>query len=235
VSDSYTKEKDRKYPVIYLLDGQWDFSNVEASLRNNFADGAIPEVILVAISFGGDTSEHLKMRAHDFLPIQERDPDAPGGGAPQFLQFIKEEVIPLIESNYRVDDSYRVLGGSSFGGIFTLYTMMMATDLFNAYIALGPAFYWDDLMPLPDQQIRAEKFKSMKTRLWLGVGDKDDSRIVEGAKTFFEEATSEKSDDYLLEFRAMEGEGHSGMKAEAYNRGLRFVFGHLKKKEDSKE
>ncbi len=227
VPNSYTEETNKTYPVIYILDGQWDFSNVEASIRNNFADEAIPEVILVGISFGGDTFEHLEMRAHDFLPIPEKGPDSPGGGAPQFFQFIKKEIIPLIESNYRVDDSYRVLGGSSYGGIFTLYTLMTATDLFDAYIALGPAFYWDDLIPLPAQTVRAEKFQSIKTRLWLAVGGEDDSRIVEGAKAFYEEANLMKSDDFQLAFGIVKGEGHSGVKAEAYNRGLRFVFGHL--------
>jgi predicted alpha/beta superfamily hydrolase len=230
--DSYGKETNRKYPVIYLLDGQWDFSNVEASIRNTFADGAIPEVILAAISFGGGTPEHLKMRAHDFLPIQERDPDIPGGGAAQFLQSIEAEVIPLIESNYRVDDSHRGLAGSSYGGIFTLYAMMMQTGLFDAYIALGPAFYWDDLLPLPDKETRARVFQSMNTRLWLGVGDRDDPRIVAGGKALYEEAETMKSDDFVLEFRIVEGEGHSGVKAEAYNRALRFVFGHLDKPVD---
>ncbi len=230
VPNSYAKEPERKYPVIYILDGQWDFSNVEASIRNNFADGAIPEVILVAISFGGETPEHMKIRVHDCLPIEIGEGDSlRGGGAPQFLQFIKQEVIPLIESSYRVDDSYRVLGGCSLGGLFTLYAMMTETGLFDAYIALGPSLSWHGRSLLPEQKSHAEKFQSMKTRLWLGVGDQDSSRTVEGAKALYEEVRSVKSDDFQLEFRVLEGEGHSGMKAEAYNRGLRFVFGHLKK------
>ncbi len=233
VPDSYIKETDRKYPVIYILDAQWDFSNVEASIRNNFADGAISEVILVGISHGSSNPDVGEMRAHDFLSTKVSNGDSSrGGGAPQFLQFIKEGVIPLIEENYRVDESYRVLGGCSYGGFFVLYAMMTEVDLFDAYIALCPSIHWDNGLLLSEQKLRAEEFQSMKTRLWLGIGDKDHPRMVEGAKAFYEEAKLIQSDDFHLKFRILEGEGHSGIKAESYNRSLRFVFGHLKKSDN---
>ncbi len=229
---SYVKETDKKYPVIYILDGQWDFSTVEASIRNNFVDGAIPEVILVGISFGGSMPEHLAKRTHDCLPTKlTYGGSSKGGGAPKFLQFIKEAVIPLIESNYRVDDSYRVLGGSSYAGLFTLYTMMMETDLFDAYIALSPSLSWDDGWLLSEQKRRAEEFQSMKTRLWLGVGSEENPRTIEGTKAFYEEVLKQ-SDGFQLGSRILEGEGHASMKAAAYSYGLRFAFGHLNKPVD---
>ncbi len=225
----YEEEVEKKYPVLYILDGQWDFGTVEASLRNNLADRAIPQVILVGISFGGSAPEHMEKRSHDCLPTYRvmNDGSSRGGGAPQFFQFIKEGVIPLIESNYRVDDSYRVLGGSSYGGLFTLYAMMRETELFNAYIVLSPSLLWDDGWMLSEQKRRAEEFQSMKTRLWLGVGGEEHPRTIEAAKTFYKEAKSLKSDDFQLELKILEGEGHAGVKPGAYSRGLRFAFGHL--------
>jgi predicted alpha/beta superfamily hydrolase len=54
--------------------------------------------------------------------------DAKGSGeGPKFLAFLKSELIPLIEANYRADPARRILGGHSFGGLFTLYAMF--TDL----------------------------------------------------------------------------------------------------------
>jgi len=227
---TYDKVAENRYPVLYILDGQWDFGNVEASIRNNFVDKRIPELILVGISFGGSAPKYLNIRSHDCLPTEKVifDGSTRGGGAPQFLQFVKEDVIQLIESNYRVDDSYRVLGGSSYGGLFALYAMMMDSDLFDAYIALSPSLMWDSGWYLEEQKRRVETFQSIKTRLWLGVGDNENPRMFEAVEAFRAEAESYQSDDFLMEFRVVEGEGHAGMKVESYNRALRFAFGHLK-------
>ena len=52
---------------------------------------------------------------------------------------MEREIIPFVEARYRVDTSYRVLGGSSLGGLFALYVLFTEPALFTAYIAPSPA------------------------------------------------------------------------------------------------
>jgi len=55
--------------------------------------------------------------------ITGREFNVKSGGSDKFLDFIAKELIPFIESNYRVSTGERCLGGYSYGGLFSLYTL----------------------------------------------------------------------------------------------------------------
>src|SRR5215831_8473918 len=117
----YDKHKDQKYPVLYLLDGQWDFKLLDSVIGGLLYDKAIPDILVVGIAYSGERPDYNALRAMDYTPVPG---DAKGSGeGPKFLSFLKSELIPLIEANYRADPARRILGGHSFGGLFTLYAM----------------------------------------------------------------------------------------------------------------
>src|SRR3954467_4219930 len=134
---------NKKFPVVYLMDSQWDFPLVTALYGQQYFDGFIPSLIIVGVTWGGNHPNPDSLRARDYTPTNEaRLPQS--GGADKFLSFMKNEAFPFVESNYRVDTNDRTLMGCSLGGLFTMYTLFTHSDMFNRYIAASPAFTWDN-------------------------------------------------------------------------------------------
>ncbi|MHC4128326.1 MAG: alpha/beta hydrolase-fold protein [Planctomycetota bacterium] len=127
-----------RYPVIYLLDGFSSFHHTVGTATHLASQGRMPAAIVVAIQ---NTD-----RQRDFSPPTENPEILSGfpeaGGAARFLDFIRTELIPHIESNYRTAD-YRILIGHSFGGLFSTYALLASPQTFNAYFAISPSLPWD--------------------------------------------------------------------------------------------
>jgi predicted alpha/beta superfamily hydrolase len=96
-------ESDKTYPVIYFLDAQWDFPLMVSTYGQSYYDGFIPEAILVGIQWGGENPDPNVLRARDFTPSSMTGVPHSGGAA-KFLQFIKQELIPFIGSEYQSND-----------------------------------------------------------------------------------------------------------------------------------
>ena len=132
------KTSNKNYPVIYLMDSQWDFPLVKSLYGQHYYDGFIPELIVVGVTWGGVNPNADSLRARDYTPT--RDARLPqSGGADKFLSFMKEELFPFIEKNYKADNNNRTLMGCSLGGLFTLYTLFTQPELFTGYAAASPA------------------------------------------------------------------------------------------------
>lgn len=130
------------YPVIYLLDGDTNFSLLVA-IQQSFTRGMynnMPECIIVGLP---NTD-----RARDMTPSrssvkhQGKDLFKNSGGAENFTAFLATELRREIDSTYRTN-GYNLLIGHSLGGLFALNTLVHHTGLFNAYIALDPSLWWD--------------------------------------------------------------------------------------------
>jgi hypothetical protein len=210
------------YPVIYLLDGQWDFPLLSAIYGEQYFDGFIPGVITVGITWGGHAPNYDKLRARDFTPSSP-DGSANWGNAAKFLAVIKDELIPTIDGTFRTLKTDRTLIGSSLGGLFTLYTLFNATNLFNRYVLTSPAFQWDNGNLFTYEKDYAEKRSTIPVKLFMGIGGLEpgvpafESRLVNHFK-------AAKYKGLQMETLVMENTGHSGTKAEGYTRGLQSVF-----------
>lgn len=142
VPPEYDIQKE-KYPVIYLLDGEMNFFTMVA-IQKAFTKGMynyMPEAIIVGII---NTN-----RTRDLTPTKsslKRDGKVffeDSGGAENFYNFLMEELRPDIEKTYRTN-GYNILVGHSFGGLFTLNTLVHHLASFNSYIALDPSIWWDN-------------------------------------------------------------------------------------------
>jgi predicted alpha/beta superfamily hydrolase len=210
---------EKSYPVIYLLDAQWDFALLNAIYGQQYFDGFIPEIVTVGITWGGKNPNADNLRARDFTPTSIKGP-IPTGNAANFLKFIKEELIPFIEKNYRVTND-RTIMGSSLGGLFTLYALFNETDLFNKYVLTSPALGWDNGSLYSYEKNFKERESGPPIRLFMAIGG------LEHQADFQKLADHLKSMNYKnLEIgtKVIEGIGHSGGKADGYTRGLQFAF-----------
>jgi len=178
--ESYAWAKDRRYPVLYLLDGESHFLHTSGAVSYLAAQGDIPEMIVVAID--------STVRIRDFTQSDWSTAWHGGGGAANFKRFLSGELIPGVEQTYRTD-GFRVLAGHSAGGQFVLYCLTAEPSLFKAYFAFSPSLDWDDNLPQKSLQKSFEATSSLKAFLYTARSDDagralaDYERLVETLKT----------------------------------------------------
>lgn len=164
---SYALQPDKKYPVLYRLDGQENLPLINSVLERLQEANAAPEVIIVAI----ENTDRLR----DMYPTVNREPQGPvgvGGGAAKFLTFIKTELMPRIEQKYRTHN-FKLIAGASAGGAFVLYALQAEPDLFQAHIAYSPAVWWDYGATAKTTQAFFKKTKVLSNYLYLNIGEED--------------------------------------------------------------
>ena len=221
VPDNYAAEAGKKYPVLYIIDGQWDFKLLDSVYGGLYYDKFVPEMILVGITYAGENPNFDRLRAMDLTPVPNNQ--FPGSGdAPKFLTFLKKDLMPYIESNYRIDAAKRTLMGSSFGGLFTVYTMFADPGLFRGYVAASPAVPYGDGFAFKQEKEFADKHTDISARLFLSVGSVE--QLAGPVQAYMKALGSRGYKGLKLETRVIEGERHAGNKPEAFNRGLRFIF-----------
>jgi predicted alpha/beta superfamily hydrolase len=214
-------DSTKKFPVLYLFDAQWDFSLLTSLYGEQYYDGFIPGVIIVGITWGGVNPNHDSLRARDLTPTNLSFlPQS--GGALKFLSFIKHELIPFIDSNYKTVQNDRTLIGSSFGGLFTLYALFNETDLFRRYILTSPAIGWDNEVISSFEKKYAERNPKYPVKLFMAHGGLEGG--VSRFENFADHLKARKYDGFEIQTKIIEHSGHSGTKAEGYTRGLQFVF-----------
>jgi predicted alpha/beta superfamily hydrolase len=239
---NYNTDTEEKYPVLYLLDPYWDFNAVNSMLSALEYDKYIPEIIVVGIGYAGQKPDFGTLRQIDYTPVVDKF-DKNSGGAKAFLAFIEEDVIPKVESDLRVDTSFRGLAGASLGGLFSLYSMFERPNLFQGLIASSPAilwgrrwimqkeieFYWGD-----SQELWLDKpQRNLPTRLFMTVGAPEtEVNWLYEAKAFDQLISHRHYEGFSYEFHVMEGVHHGGVKFPTFARGLPFIFkNYLSKKE----
>ncbi len=215
------EKKDKKYPVVYLMDSQWDFSLVSSIFGEQYYDGFVPELIIVGVTWGGTKPDPESLRVRDYIPTNAEGLKQ-SGGADKFLDFMKIELFPFVESNYKADKENRSLMGCSFGGLFTMYTLFTHTNMFTGYVAASPAVGWDNEVLYKYEKTFAKKKIEKPIRLYMTVGD------VEASKPTFEKLSNfiieKKYPNLLIRSKVLENTGHSGTKPETYSRGLQYIF-----------
>lgn len=217
----YESGQEKQYPVLYVLDGQWDFKLLDSIYGGLYYDEFVPEMIIVGITYSGVEPNYDALRAMDYTPVQDASIEG-SGGAPGFFAFLKEELIPLIEAAYRADPTQRALMGSSFGGSFTLYALFTEPRLFQGYVAASPAVPYGDRAAFQQEAEYAKEHQDLPVRLFVSVGELE--RLAQPVEEFVAILRQRNYKGLEMETRVIEGERHAGNKPEAFNRGLRFIF-----------
>jgi predicted alpha/beta superfamily hydrolase len=217
----YARNPAARYPVLYVLDGQWDFKLMLSVQGGLTYDRWTPQIFIVGVTWSGANPNYDSLRAMDLTPQATRQ--LPGSGAaPRFLAFLKTQLIPFIEANYRADPARRVLMGSSFGGLFTLYALFSDPGLFWGYMAASPAVSYANRAAFGQEAAYAAAHRDLPVRLFIAVGDQE--QLTGPVREFMDVVRSRNYAGLTLETRVIAGERHSGNKPEAFNRGLRFIF-----------
>jgi predicted alpha/beta superfamily hydrolase len=153
------------YPVIYVLDGENNFRSVAITVERLADMGLCPPMIVVGIP---NTN-----RSRDLTPTtvaNNTDGVKNSGGGERFLSFIEKELIPHIDSNY-LTAPYKLLMGHSLGGLLVVHTMVHHKGLFNSYIAIEPAIWWDNHKVLNEAKAAIKKDSYTNKTLFLAIAN----------------------------------------------------------------
>lgn len=206
---------ERRYPVIYLTDGDGHLGHTAATAEFLAREGRMPEAITVAVV----NTE----RQRDLTPTKSATVQGQMGGADRFLDFFEKELIPAIDARYRTTP-YRVFGGHSHGGLFALHGLFTRPKLFNGWIAVSPTFGWDDRYLFR----RANEFfdkapKDFAATVVITVGDEGDAtRAFEEFKTLIEKRAPKGFDATFIYYPE---EDHGSLVMPSHYAALRKVFG----------
>jgi predicted alpha/beta superfamily hydrolase len=237
---------DRIYPVVYLTDANVAFSLVRVIAEALSAGLEIPRLIIVGIGYDAEKPrEWGRYRERDLLPTSASARDASRrqeftrrgirrGQAGTFLRFIREELKPFINANYRTDPDDSTYAGHSYGGLFGLYVLFHRPDTFNRYIIGSPAIHHDNRVTLTYESNYAANHDDLAVRVFMSVGAREelDDPLIEPSFQFVSNVKSlaktlqERSYPGLrLTTSVFEGETHVSVVPTTFSRGLRVVFG----------
>ncbi|AIQ55533.1 hypothetical protein R70331_02140 [Paenibacillus sp. FSL R7-0331] len=222
------------YPVLYTVDGNAYFASLNDAMRlQTRHPRGLPSGMIVSIGYPADGPFVSERRFRDLTvpDVQQglRPDGSPwpvNGGADAFLDFIEQELMPLIGRRYNVDHSRAALFGHSLGGFFTLYTLIRRGGLFSTYIAGSPSLWWKgkvlfDMLPELEEKLRNGE---LACSLMIGIGSEEDG-MLENARAFYERLVPFAGSGFSrLAYNEFQGEGHMSVLQPLFSPMLRFIF-----------
>ncbi len=217
VPDDYLSA-DKRYPVLYVLDGNIAFGMAASIARYLQIGENIPELIIIGIGYGALNKTAGEKRRRDYRPIET-------GGAENFLNFLFEELIPKIDAEYRTIPSDRTLNGYSIGGLFGLYTLFTRPNTFNNYIIGSPNLSWDDYSVFDYEENSPEKIGDKHLNVFISVGSEEsEERYFEPVDSLVKNIQNHNYAGLKLKTKVFDGSTHLMGPPEALTHGLISVF-----------
>jgi len=214
------KESDANYPVLYLTDGLQNIWHVIGTVEVLTRTGNIPPMIIVGIESTN--------RDRDFSPTPNENWPKSGGG-PKYLDFIENELIPYIETNYRTHP-FRVLEGHSLGGLFTASVLINKRELFNAHIIMSPSLWWNEHEIINKAKVFFKSHPNLEKRLFFGIGSLESGAewgMRKELQNFVDVLKENKSEKLHFEHKEIQNEGHMSSPLLSNYYGLKFIFSDM--------
>lgn len=223
---SQSVSPDKRYPVLYLLDGDAHFFStvgIIQQLSQANGNGVLPEMILVAIE---NTN-----RLRDFVPSDDLNKTNP------FINFLSSELIPYIDKNYNTAP-YKLLVGHSLGGLTAIDVLTKFSQLFNAYIAIDPSMWYNNekflnntIDQLPKQNMNGKRLfvgtaNSIPRGMTISQIKNDNSFETQHIRSIFklDEFLKANTNGLLYAQKYYENERHNAVPLLSEYDGLRFIF-----------
>jgi predicted alpha/beta superfamily hydrolase len=209
---SYQTDKNRKYPLLLLLDGQYLFDPFSGILSYTSYWNDLPEVIIVGVNQSDAEKRKLETQVSEGsgLPFEESD---------RFFQFITSELMPYLEKNYRISP-FRIVAGHDATAGFTNFFLYKEAPAFNAYISFSPE--------LPDgvESMLTEKIKTSKKPLYyyMATADGDVQRLQKKIKPLNDSLQAIKIPNFRYYYNEFKGASHYSLVALGIPEALYQIF-----------
>lgn len=165
------------YPALWMLDGDASFPLVFSRPANGlFPAASIPADhaagITIAIGFPGGAPFDAPARSRNYTPLPDQETgdivSSVFGGAEDFLHFLVEELRPVLSALYPLDPARNTLFGFSYGGLFTVNTLLHCPGHFQRYWAASPSLWFSDALMM--RRMRNDATTHSTERLVITVG-----------------------------------------------------------------
>lgn len=170
------------YPVLFLQDGQRVFGGegswrLEETLDREMAAGRVAPLIVAAIDHGGAEDPADGRRLAEYTPV--RDLRLGGGEADRYGRFLVRELMPWARQQFSIEWRRQAIaiGGSSLGGLVSLYLGMEYPRVFGSIAALSPSVWWADGHIFQHVKKHARQ-GHRHARIWLDIGDREGDAAV---------------------------------------------------------
>lgn len=166
----YHQNTEKRYPVIYLQDGQNLFDERYAAFGEWDVDGTMMylerEGFSGAIVVGIDNGSSL--RIDEYSPYQN---EHGGGEGDQYADFLVQTLKPHIDSKFRTlaDRENTAIGGSSMGGLISLYAGLKYEDVFGKLLIFSPSLWFSEKI----YEYAVDKGIKFPTKYYFLGGDKE--------------------------------------------------------------
>jgi predicted alpha/beta superfamily hydrolase len=228
------RQGDQRYPVLYVPDFEDGFLIFKIATDMMSLGNMLEDFILVGVPIKSEgVQDFIRKRAFVFTPTEVESQnkslgarfggEVHTGGAPLFLRTLKEELIPYIESKYRIT-SDRGLAGYSFSALFAAYVWLNDGSTFSRYLIGSPSLWWDKGMLLKTEADLAKSGKTLHGRVFISVGADEDENMVGTYKNLTAAITSHAYPDLRLESHIFESTDHLSGPPGAASRGLKFLY-----------
>jgi uncharacterized protein len=170
-----------RFPVLYMPDGgiAEDFPHVVNTVDSLIGLGAIRPVIIVGIP----NTERRRDLTGPTRVVSDSAIAPHVGGSAAFRRFIRDELIPTVNTRYRATDE-RSIVGESLAGLFIVETFLTEPAMFKHYVALDPSLWWNHSALLDSAPARLAAFDAAERTLF--IANSDEQVIAAGTARFVE-------------------------------------------------
>ena len=222
------------YPVAYCMDW-FILADYLKALPKLMALGRLTEpYLLVGITQGLTADDWATMRTRDFTPAYPSDEYTKKnmyanaleetGGSARFATFLKDELIPWVESKYPADPSRRCFVGYSLGGLLGVYLMTDDPDLFQYYLLGSPSMWFNDYYLYSKlEEMSADQLQTIKS-VYVSVGEEESWEMLKDFDVLRSALHHQGFEAPRMKAEIIDEAGHVGaMPISLYN-GFRFIF-----------
>jgi predicted alpha/beta superfamily hydrolase len=167
----YADAPAEKFPVLYMPDGGMaeDFLHVAGLVQVLVGNGTMRPFVLVGIE---NTQRRRDLTGPTDNPEDRKIGRAVGGvgASAAFRQFIREELMPVINARYRTTAETGIVG-ESLAGLFVVETFFVEPTLFDTYLAFDPSLWWNRQKLVDEAAERLRAYSGPKKTLWLASSD----------------------------------------------------------------
>jgi len=195
-----------RYPVVYLLDGDFFFLATAGVVEFLAKTNNAPEMIVVAV-VSTDRMNEL----------------SPSAGGTDFTSFLSSELMPYMSENFRTEP-YNILAGHSLGGLFVIHALLEHPQLFDAYIAASPALFWDGRSELTMARGVLDSLTSLNKFLYLTYSAGDGNNIRSATDDFVALLERGTPPDLKWEFTFLPNDRHNTSPLISVHAGLQLLF-----------
>jgi predicted alpha/beta superfamily hydrolase len=236
----YSADDTLRYPVLFILDGNIGFPIAHSVRSPMDLIRSLEDVIIVGIEYDVDRiiARSFANRWKDFTlsndPAMDNNPaflnsfglsegDISSGGASDFLNILKNEILPFIDEEYKTTGD-RGITGHSISGLFVSYALFTAPELFSRYGINSPSFWWGSGEIFNIEKTFSEQHQDLSAQVFLSVGSMEGATMTSVMTAFADSLNSRNYDGLELTVHTFEDEGHMSVIPAMISRTLRVLY-----------